>query len=83
MNFTLYLLYFDGYAVFFCAKIQSQGDDKMFSDEMLEKLFSDDGMRKIPVGAQATAVSAFERVLEQVEKENPYATISELFYATE
>lgn len=55
----------------------------MFSDEILEKLFSDAEMRKIPVGAQATAVSAFERVLEQIEKEKPYATVSELFYATE
>lgn len=54
----------------------------MFSDETLEKIFSNKDMQTIPVGAQATAVHVFEEILEDRLEENPYATISELFVST-
>ena len=51
----------------------------MLSDEFLTRIFSNQEMQTIPVGAQSTAVHAFEEVLEQIKEENAYATISELF----
>ena len=51
----------------------------MLKDEILEKIFSNKEMQKIPLGTQATAVSVFEGVLEESRKENPYASLSELF----
>ena len=51
----------------------------MLKDEILEKIFSNKEMQKIPLGTQATAVSVFESVLEELRKENPYASLSELF----
>ncbi len=51
----------------------------MFKDEILEKIFADSEMQKIPIGCQSTSVSVMERVLEEIKEENPYATISELF----
>lgn len=50
----------------------------MLKDEILEKIFSNKEMQMIPIGTQATAVSVFEYVLEELRKENPYATLSEL-----
>ena len=50
----------------------------MLKDEILEKIFSNKEMQKIPLGTQATAVGVFEYVLEELRKENPYATLSEL-----
>lgn len=55
------------------------GDDRMFKDEILEKIFADSEMQKIPIGCQSTSVSVMERVLEEIKGGNPYATISELF----
>lgn len=55
----------------------------MFSDSILEKIFSDKEIQKIPIGCQSTAVSAMERVFEKIKEENPYATISELFSTNE
>ena len=51
----------------------------MLKDEILEKIFANKEMQKIPIGCQSTAVSVFELVLEDIRKENPYATVSELF----
>ena len=51
----------------------------MIKDEILEKIFSNKEMQTIPIGTQATAVSVFEYVLEELRKENPYASLSELF----
>ena len=50
----------------------------MLKDEILEKIFSNKEMQMIPIGCQSTAVSVFEQVLEDIRKENPYATLSEL-----
>lgn len=50
----------------------------MLNDEILEKIFSNEEMQKIPIGTQATAVSVFEKVLEELKGEKPNATLSEL-----
>ena len=54
----------------------------MFKDEILEMIFANKEMQKIPIGCQSTAVSVFEDVLEELRKENPYATISAEFTTT-
>ena len=51
----------------------------MLKDEILEKIFSNTEMQKIPIGTQATAVNVFEQVLEEIKREKPYGSISELF----
>jgi hypothetical protein len=51
----------------------------MLSDDFLTRIFSNEEMQKLPVGAQSTAVHAMEEVLEQIKEENPYGAISELF----
>lgn len=55
----------------------------MLKDEILEKIFSNKEMQMIPIGCQSTAVSVFEQVLEDIRKENPYATISDLLSTDE
>ena len=51
----------------------------MFKDEILEMIFANKEMQTIPIGCPSTAVSVFEDVLEELIKDNPYASISELF----
>ena len=55
----------------------------MLKDKILEKIFANEEMQKIPIGTQATAVSVFENMLEELRKENPYATISGLLSTDE
>ena len=55
----------------------------MFSDQILERIFADKEMQTITIGCQSTAVNVFERVLESIREENPYANISELLFANE
>lgn len=55
----------------------------MFRDDLLEKIFSDKEMQKIPIGTQATAISVIERILEQVKEGNPYASLSDILSADE
>lgn len=55
----------------------------MFRDDLLEKIFSDKEMQKIPIGTQATAVSVIERILEQVKEDNPYASLSDILSTDE
>ena len=45
----------------------------MLNDDVL---FSNKEARKIPIGYQATMVSIFDEVLEQIKGENPYADFS-------
>ena len=63
---------------FFMQKFKHKEMVFMLKDEILEKIFSNKEMQKIPIGTQATAVSVFENVLEELRKENPYATLSDL-----
>ncbi len=55
----------------------------MLRDEILEKIFANKEMQKIPIGCQSTAVSVFENVLDELKEEQPYATLSELLSADE
>ena len=64
---------------FFMQKSNHKEMKDMLKDEILEKIFSNKEMQMIPIGCQSTAVSVFEDVLEELRKENPYATLSELF----
>lgn len=50
----------------------------MLNDEILERIFANKEMQKIPIGTQATAVSVFEHVLEKIKEEKPYVNVSEL-----
>lgn len=50
----------------------------MFSDEVLEKIFLNREMQKIPIGTQSAIIRVFEDVIEEFRKENPYATLSSL-----
>lgn len=54
----------------------------MFSNDFLEKVFTHPEMRKIPVGAQSTAVQVFSEILEDRLEENPYEQLSSLFVPT-
>ena len=51
----------------------------MLKDEFLEKIFQNKTMQEIPIVYAAKLVSSIEEVLEDFGKENPYATVSELF----
>lgn len=42
---------------------------RMFSDEILERIFADKEIQKIPVGAQSTVIEVVSRVLEEMEEE--------------
>ena len=64
---------------FFMQKFKHKEMKPMLKDKILEKIFANEEMQKIPIGTQATAVSVFENMLEELRKENPYATVSELF----
>lgn len=36
----------------------------LFSDELLELVFSDEDMRTVPIGFQATVIHSIERIIE-------------------
>ena len=63
---------------FFMQKFNHKEMILMLKDEILEKIFANKEMQTIPIGCQSTAVSVFENVLEELRKENPYATIIDL-----
>ncbi len=48
----------------------------MFTDEFLEKIFSNEDMQKLSVGTQSIVVNAFQEVLEDIREEQPYADLS-------
>lgn len=50
----------------------------MFTDGVLEKIFSCPETRSIPVGTQSEMIHAIETVLEEILEENPYVSLSEL-----
>lgn len=37
----------------------------MFSEETLEKILTDEEVRKVPIGAQTTIIKAIERIIEE------------------
>lgn len=54
----------------------------MFTDGVLEKIFSRPELRKIPIGYQSTIIHAIEGTFEDILEENPYVTVSELLGST-
>ena len=48
----------------------------MLNDYVLEKIFSSKEAKNVPIGYQATMVSVFDEVLEEIKGENPYADFS-------
>ena len=44
----------------------------MFSDEILEKIFSHPETSKIPIGCQSTMIHVIEEVLEETENVNEF-----------
>lgn len=48
----------------------------MLKDEVLEKIFAHKESRKVPIGYQATMVSVFDEVMQEIKGENPYADFS-------
>ena len=72
-----------GIPSFFMPKFKHKEMIPMLKDEILEKIFANKEMQMIPIGCQSTAVSVFEDVLEELRKENPYATISALLSTDE
>ena len=55
----------------------------MLTDEFLERIFAYEEMQKIPIGCQSTAVHAFQKVLEDMKEENPYADLSAILSSDE
>lgn len=51
----------------------------MLKEEILEKYYEDDHTRKVPILFACECFKAIELVLEKIRKENPYATLAELF----
>ena len=67
------------YGSFFMPKFKHKEMILVLKDEILERIFANKEMQPIPIGCQSTAVSVFENVLEELRKENPYATLIDLF----
>ncbi len=61
---------------FFMRKSKYKEVDVMFTDEFLEKIFSNEEMQKLSVGTQSIVVNAFQEVLEDIREEQPYADLS-------
>lgn len=51
----------------------------MLNEEIVEKYYCNKHTHKVPVLFACECLTAIERVIDEVRKENPYATISELF----
>ena len=49
----------------------------MFSDEILEKIFTNPETVNVPIVYQSTMIHAIEEVLEKVKEENPNVSLSE------
>lgn len=45
-------------------ELTKKEDSWMFTDEMLEKILTDEETHKVPIGAQSTCIHVIERVLE-------------------
>lgn len=54
----------------------------MFTDGVLEKIFSRPELHKIPIGYQSTIIHAIEGTFEDILEENPYVSLSELLGTT-
>lgn len=50
----------------------------MLNDEVLERIFVHKDMKLVPIGYQSTVVTVISDILDEIERENPYAAVSEL-----
>lgn len=50
----------------------------MLSDELLERIFADEDMQKIPVGCQSTVVRVVDRAINELMEEKNYVYATEL-----
>lgn len=64
---------------FFMPKFKHEGGNFMIKEEIMEKYYSNKHTKNIPILFVCECFTAIERVLEEIRKENPYATVSELF----
>ena len=55
-----------------------KGGVKMISDELLERILTSKEMRVVPIGFQSIIIKVISDILYDIERENPYATVSEL-----
>ena len=51
----------------------------MLSNDVLDKIFINPKIKKVPILFVMECVKVFEEVLEQIKEENPYAELSQLF----
>lgn len=63
-------------ALFLCENIFIERMMKMFSDEILEKIFSREDVMKIPIVYQSTMVHAIQEVLEKEGIEDASKSVS-------
>ena len=68
---------------FFMRKFKHKEVYFMLTDEFLERVFANKEMQKMPIGCQSTAVHAFQKVLEDMKEENPYADLSAILSSDE
>lgn len=54
----------------------------MFTDGVLEKIFSRKEIRNITPETQSTMIHEIEEALQEILEENPYVSLSELLGAT-
>ena len=52
--------------LFFMQKLRCKGGKIMFSDEILEKIFAQKEIQKVPFVYQSTVIHVIERVLEEM-----------------
>lgn len=64
---------------FFYAIILAKEVIKMFSDYVLEKIYSDSGLDSVPIDYKSKVITIVQNAIEEIKEENPYAKLSELF----
>ena len=60
-------------------KLRHEEVMQTLKEEILEKYFSNKHTAKIPVLFASECFTSIERVLDEIRKESPYATINDLF----
>lgn len=55
---------------FYVQKLNQKGVTDMFSDDILEKIFANDEVQKIPIVYQSIMIHVIEKILEKESKNN-------------
>ena len=58
-------------------KFKHREVDTMFSDEILEKIFTNPETVNVPIVYQSAMIHSIEKILEDVKEENPNVSLSE------